>query len=163
LVEWDGHREYYKRFDYQDIQGFIVRKTLDGKILNSLLAGVCLFSFAFALSSSEPGLKIFLLIVGGVFGLLLLGNSVSGPTCQCQIRTAVQTEQLPSLNRLRRARQVLNRIRPLINGAQGQLVPEEIPAMLQQWLAENQPHATSPASDLAYVMDDPNAPPRIVS
>ena len=36
LVETDGYREYYKRFNYRDIQAFIIRKTPQGKAVNVL-------------------------------------------------------------------------------------------------------------------------------
>ena len=47
-----------------------------------------------------------------------------GTTCRCLIRTAVQTEELPSLRRVRNADKVLARIRPLIESAQRQEIPE---------------------------------------
>jgi len=62
----------------------------------------------------------------GLFGLFILINSACGPTCVTHVRTAVQIEELPSLNRLRRTRAVMNRLRPMIAEAQGQLTPEEI-------------------------------------
>ena len=163
LVEWDGNREYYKRFDYHDIQAFIVRKTVEGKIISGLSAGLLILFSGLAIPASDIGLRIFLLILGGVFGLVLLGNVRSGPTCQCHVRTAVQTEQLPSLSRLRRAREVLDRIRPLITVAQGQLARDEIPARMQEWLAESEYLAAAHRGGLSYIVDDPNAPPRIVS
>src|SRR2546423_4563068 len=99
LVEWDGYREYYKRFDYRDIQAFIVRKTNGTLILNAILGAVVCILAALAIGSSEIGLRVFLLILVGIFGLILLANAISGPTCRCSIRTAVQTDELPSLNR----------------------------------------------------------------
>jgi len=53
----------------------------------------------------------------------------------------VQIEELPSLNRLRRTRAVMNRLRPMIAEAQGQLTPEEI----QMKAAEAGQAASSPA------------------
>lgn len=160
LVEWDGYREYYKRFDYRDIQALVVRKTPDGMIANiALLALFCFFA-GLAIVVSDVGGRIALLVVAGVFGLLALVNALYGPTCRCALRTAVQTEELPSLDRLRRARKVFNRLRPLIESAQGgRLKSEEIPARMQERIAAHAPGATATP---AYVADDPNAPPRIV-
>ena len=97
---------------------------------------------------------IFLGSVALSFLLLLLLNTLRGSACVCHLRTAVQEEELPSLNRVRRARKVLDRLRPLIAATQGQLAPEEIQARLQE-LASQQ--------SAGYVADDPNAPPRIIS
>jgi hypothetical protein len=75
----------------------------------------------------------------------------------------VQVEELPSLSRLPRARKVLTRLRPLIVAAQGQLAPEEIPAKMQEWTAQSAAAASTAASAARFVVDDPNAPPRILS
>jgi hypothetical protein len=57
---------------------------------------------------------------------------------------------------------MLDRLRPLITAAQGQLVREEIPARLREWeAAEAAAAAPTPAS--SYLADDPNAPPRMIS
>jgi hypothetical protein len=48
------------------------------------------------------------------------------------LRTAVQIEELPSLNRIRRTRRVLDRVRPLIVAAQGPLAPEEISGRMSE-------------------------------
>ena len=162
LVEWDGYREYYKRFDYRDIQAFIVRKTNESTIFNAILGAIVCVLAALAIGASEIGLRVFLLVLAGVLGLILLVNALSGPSCRCSIRTAVQTDDLPSLNRLRRSRKVLARLRPLIAAAQGQLAPEEIPVRMRE--LEQTPAASpgEPAAPQRYVVDDPNAPPRIV-
>ena len=68
-----------------------------------------------------------------ILAIPLLMNNLLGPTCVCRLRTAVQTEELPSLCRLRQTRKILNRLRPLIAAAQGELAPEEIPARMQAW------------------------------
>jgi len=82
-------------------------------------------------SNSNLGEIVFFAFLGFVFAVPFLINNLLGPSCICSLRTAVQTEELSSLNRLRRARKVLNRIRPLIAAAQGELSPEEIPARLR--------------------------------
>jgi hypothetical protein len=162
LVEWDGYREYYKRFDYRDVQAVIIRKTNEAVILNAVFAAiVCIFG-ALALASTDLGLRIFLLSFAAVIGALLLGNALAGPTCKCSIRTAVQTDELPSLHRLRRARKVLDRLRSLIATAQGQLSPEETAARLR---AQDQMPAAAaeiPSGPQRYIVDDPNLPPRIL-
>jgi len=72
----------------------------------------------------------------------------------------VQIEDLPSLNRMRRARKVLERLRPLVVAAQGELRPEEIPLRLQE-LSTSAPGTMPSTSDTSsYVIEDPNTPPR---
>jgi hypothetical protein len=78
----------------------------------------------------------------------------------CQIRTAVQIEDLP-IRRLGKARKILERIRPLIAEAQGQLTPEEIQSQMQALAASPPAGATSPVA--GYVAEEVNAPPRIIS
>jgi len=131
-------------------------------ILNAVLGAVVCVLGALAIGASETGLRVFLLGLAGALGLILLANALSGPTCRCSIRTAVQTDDLPSLNRLRRTRKVLARLRPLIAAAQGQLAPEEISARMRD--LEQTPAASlgEPAAPQTFVIDDPNAPPRIV-
>ena len=117
--------EDYKRFYYKDIQSLIIRKTIRGKIQNIFLG---LFSGVFILLAALVGGSwvFFFAIMAGLFLLILLGNYLLGPTCECHLSTAVQTEKLPSLNRLRSVLKAMERLRPLIEKAQGTLTPEEI-------------------------------------
>ena len=163
FVEWDGSREFYKRFPYRDIQAFIVQRTNGGRIVSAILAGVLLMIGALALAAGDPGGRIALLVMAGLFGLLLLANALSGPTCRCFVRTAVQFEELPSLTRLPRLRKVLERVRPFIEAAQGRLAPEEIQARMQEINQTPSSAETTPTGTARYVVDDPNAPPRIIS
>jgi len=163
LVEWDGSREYYKRFDYGDIQAVMVQKTGEGRLINAVLGVVTGIFLGLAIPASDIALRISLLVLAGLFGLILLANALAGATCKCWIRTAVQLDDLPSLSRLPRTRKVLERIRPLIVAAQGQLAPNEVPARMQEWIATQAatPAAASPGN-ARFVADDPNAPPRIL-
>jgi hypothetical protein len=153
-IDSNGYGEDYKRFYFRDIQVITTRKT-DGQRVR---AGV----YGFLAGACALGAWVINDIAGittmGVIGLpcavLFVFNLALGPMSVCHLRTAVQVEELPSLNRIRRARKVLDHLRPLIAAAQGQLAPEEIPARMQE-LASQQ--------SARYVADDPNAPPRIIS
>jgi hypothetical protein len=123
-----------------------------------------------AAGTTDIGFIIFNSTISFLVGMPLLLNNLLGPTCTCHLRTAVQTEELPSLSRVRRVRRVLNRIRPLIVAAQGQLTSEEVSARmreLSQSLTQGQAapagQPASPAEPSRYVIDDLNAPPRIIS
>ena len=132
LVEWDGYREYYKRFGYHDIQAFVVRKTSEATALNIILAVALISLIALTGVATEVGARVALLSLAGIVAILLTVNAASGPTCRCSLRTAVQTEELPSLNRLKRAHRVLSRIRPAIIASQGQLASEGSSTAMQE-------------------------------
>jgi hypothetical protein len=158
ILDWDGSREFYKRIRYQDIQTIIVQRTTEGKTVNALLAGIVLFLVVCGLAVGDSVGTTVLLVIAALFGLILLGNFISGPTCKCQLRTAVQTEELHSLTRLPNVRKALDRLRPRITAAQGPLAPEEMSQRLQ---AAASPLAEAPSPP--FIVDDPDAPPRIVS
>jgi len=164
-VDSTSYTESYKRFYFRDIQSIIVQKT-DRQRISSLILGFCAgICLLFLLVTDNTGIKVLWGIIAGLFGLVLLLDVIAGPSSYCLLRTAVQSEELASMNRLRRARRVLNRVRPLIAAAQGELTPEELAARLNQPPANESGTATASgaAATTGYVVDNPNAPPRIVS
>jgi len=143
LVDRNGFTETYKRFYFRDIQAFIVRATRTRMVWNWVLgipAALCLFFVIFRaldVRGFDTGAIVIICIVSVLCGIPLFFNNFFGTTSTCQIRTAVQTEELPSLCRLRQTRKVLEKIRPLIAAAQGQLSPEEASSkMMEAALAE---------------------------
>ena|ERR1051326_841810 len=123
-VRATGYSEEYKRFYYQDIQAIILRRTLAWRNWNfGLGTAAGLVCFVSVLSSGGVALGIWLSLAGALF-LLFLVNLARGPSCVCHVRTAVQTERLPTLGRVRLARKVIDRVRPLIERAQGPAAPE---------------------------------------
>ena len=148
-ITTSGYHETYKRFYYRDIQAVVLRKT-DRWWLWGLILGV-------------PGVLAVLigLLLGGGGGILLglvgtilffvagLGFA-GGPSCEGFIRTAVQTERLLSVGRLRRARKILARLQPLIAAAQGPLSAEALarPAVVSTAVeTPAPPEASSPAAE----------------
>jgi hypothetical protein len=115
-----GFTESYKRFYYRDVQAITLRKTYVGKAANALLGATVTVLGVPALFTSTP-VTIVLASLAGFFAIGLGANIALGATCICQIRTAVQQEKLASLSRLRRARRALERLKPLITAAQGEL------------------------------------------
>jgi hypothetical protein len=140
-IDSSGYTETYKRFYFQDIQAITIRHTNRRKVWNWVLALPLVIFLAIWVSAviSSGGASMGGIIAGTIFALLwgvpLLINNLRGPTCACQLRTAVQVEDLPSLCRLRKTRRILDRLRPLIAQAQGQLASEEIAARMQAWSA----------------------------
>lgn len=163
-IDANGFTETYKRFFFRDIQAIMLRKTDWWVKAAIILGGIAALFASFVLVSEDTGLQIFWGILAAVLFVITAVHLAFGPTCVCHLRTAVQQEALVSLTRVRRARKVLARIRPLIIQAQGQLTPEEIAARMQGQSAGD---AAGPASsaDVApsLVLDDPNAPPGVVS
>ena len=116
-----GYSETYKRFYFRDIQAFIIRRTGIWTIwLLALLVPALFFAIFAILAPDAVGAAILWTIAG----VLLLGSVINlllGPSCVCHLQTAVQTEKLPSLKRLKKAQKLLNQIKPLIEAEQGRL------------------------------------------
>jgi len=117
LVESHFVSESYRRFHWSDIQAFVICKTLKGLIMN-IVFGVLTLLFGIPIFFVETAAAIFFGIFVGLFLILGLVNFFRGPTCRCMLRTAVQTQELHSLNRLKTARKVIERLRPRIEAAQ---------------------------------------------
>ncbi|MBN2307798.1 MAG: hypothetical protein JXR94_02435 [Candidatus Hydrogenedentes bacterium] len=123
----------YRRFYFSDIQAFTLHRTDLGKAFNAVLAtvgaGLSLVAVAVALAGG-PNLPA--LAAAALFALLfflpLMLNIAAGPTCRCSVHTATHTELLLPLGRLRTAQQVLDLLRPLIEGVQGVLTAEALAA-----------------------------------
>jgi len=153
-VEWDGAKEYYKRFRYEDIQALVVRRTPDGHIMNIFLGFLAVVFYLIAAGvMGQPGWMWFWLVIGTLLLGAFVASLIAGPTCQCHLRTAVQTEELVSLGRFKKAERGLALLRERIVARQGDLTPEEIPARYRQF---------QEATAQRYVSDDPNAPPRMI-
>jgi hypothetical protein len=125
-VDNNGFSEDYKRFYFSDIQAIITRRTGRGATWSIVLAFMIACSLLGALFLEKEAVRIFFWVLSGAFLVFLLVNALRGPTCACHIITAVQEDQLPSLNRLRVARKVIETLRPAIEKVQGMLSPEEI-------------------------------------
>jgi len=123
LVQSSSVGERYKRFYFADIQAFVLRRTaayVIWAIVWLFLAALCL---AIALNTEPPG-RWIVLGIAGVFLVVLGVHLALGPTCSCHVRTAVQSEELSSLRRLRTTRRVIAQVRPLIEQSQSASAPE---------------------------------------
>jgi hypothetical protein len=122
LVESHRVSESYKRFFYRDIHALVVCQTKTGLVISIVLAVLTLL-FAIPAFFVGPEGAIALGIIAGIFLLLTALNFLAGPTCRCTLRTAVQTQPLASLGRIRNARKTLARLQPRIAAAQPQPPP----------------------------------------
>ncbi|HXT10817.1 MAG TPA: hypothetical protein VN873_04575 [Candidatus Angelobacter sp.] len=146
-VESAYFAENYKRFFFRDIQAITIRETHARMLFNIILGGLLFVStLAIVTASNHTAQIIWSCIVFVFFGIPFLLNNLFGPTCACEIRTAVQTEKMPSLRRLRQARKALNKIRPLIAATQGQMTPDEVNARMRE---------TAPAEPAAPANESP--------
>jgi hypothetical protein len=104
--------EKYKRFYFADIQAVAFCKTDRGTLGTFLY--ICLaVLFELGARASFMVFDVFAL-AGIMFGLLAVVNVLLGPTCATTITTAVQTEKIHSLNRLRKTLQFMDRLRPTV-------------------------------------------------
>lgn len=118
-VSSTGFTENYRRFYFRDIQGFVIEKKYWHHAWSAFWLGLALIFLVPALLTSGVGFVV-LVSIGGTFLMGLLLNVALGTSCACYVQTAVQTEKLPTLKRVRSARKFLNRIQPVIASAQEQ-------------------------------------------
>jgi hypothetical protein len=155
LVSTNGYAETYKRFYFRDIQAFVMERTSTFRGINIVLIMAIVLLATFAIVASVAGVKIFLFALAGILVVFACLNVLQGQTCRCFLRTAVQTEELPPLNRVRRARKAFARLRPLVAAAQGgELSPQMIAEQLR---------AELPAAEPAAVTGAPEIPPLLNS
>jgi hypothetical protein len=131
------HEEYlaerYQRFYFADIQAISFQRTQTREVITlvHLLVMIALALVLGAMLMYKAPLPPTVFFAG-LLGALLLSvilNHLRGQSCVCTLQTAVGTEQLYAVNRFRSAQRVLARIQPLIEAAQGQFNPAELPEL----------------------------------
>jgi hypothetical protein len=156
-IQW--YTEEYKRFYFRDIQAILICKTNKGKIINFVLAPFTVLPIVAAVVTGG-GFSVFWWFVAAFFGSMMLINTVFGATCLCHVRTAVQTEELPSLRRMRRANKVLDRLRPLIAEAQGEMPAAEIAPRMEQLASHGAAAQFSAATPAAAIAPEASPAPQ---
>lgn len=120
LVKSTRVAEQYRRFYFRDIQAFLIRRKSFSPKRNVVDTFLWLLVLLIYLAHAP---------VTALFGAaVLLYKRFSGPYCVCHIQTAIQTEPLPSLYRLRVAQELLIQCVPLIEAAQNPKVEESSPS-----------------------------------
>ncbi len=126
ILAVDGqYEEHYKRFFYKDIQALCISRTKLGAIFTGVL--FCFLATAtLMVVTGDESWKIGGYILGTPVVILLIIHLLRGPTCDCRVKTAVQFERLRTLNRLRKARRVVEKLTETIHEAQGEISREEL-------------------------------------
>jgi hypothetical protein len=117
-VNQSGYNEEYRRFYFADIRGFVVQPTQGMLVwlgvLGLMFAGLGLLGANLwtSVDSSDH-------VMGAVFTvILLIVNLVKGPSCKFYIKTAIQTDRLPSISRIKSAEALIAALTPIIMEAQ---------------------------------------------
>ena len=142
--------EDYRRFYFSDIQSISTYKTATGLVQNIIITVIGAL-FGLLLIPDGDVSAATGIIIAAIFAVLLIINILRGPTCETTIKTAVQTEKLHPLNRLKRAHKVMDQIAPLIRGIQGELPPAAL---------GNKPVRAEPARPANPVGSAANAQPQ---
>jgi hypothetical protein len=144
-VQSTGYTETYKRFFFSEIQAFIIQRTKGALWFTLGCGAVFTLCLLVAVLSDQSEVQILFGVLAGLALAAMVTGLVWGPNCNCYIKTAVQTDRIPSIRRLRQAQRILARIQPLINAAQGTLAVEDLTQTGQRSQAEQpslEPHAT---------------------
>ncbi|MCI0613827.1 hypothetical protein L0244_12655 [bacterium] len=129
LIQRRGYVEEYKRFYFRDICTIVIQKTGLYLALNAitiaLLSGFLFLHFLGIIRWHwDRSEHIALAIPSASLLLILLVNTVKGPTCLTKLGTAVHAVNIPSMNRLRSSLRIVARLRKKIEETQGHLSRE---------------------------------------
>ncbi|MDR3456910.1 MAG: hypothetical protein P4N60_05650 [Verrucomicrobiae bacterium] len=125
VVEVTGYVEKYRRFYFRDIQAMVIQSTslrLWWSLgLGAMIACLLLILLVTTWNSPSPDPVVVWVFVGIMllFAVPLLINLLRGPTCTVLVRTAVQTQKIPGLNRRKKAGKLMALLVPAISAAQG--------------------------------------------
>lgn len=152
------YSERSRRYYLRDIRAITVDETDTRRLYTLLwLAFAVLFTGAAALLFTIGGTNSVALGAGaaaaGGVALMVIGllrNLVNGPTCRCQLHTAVQSADLFSLPRLRKAERFLAEIVPAIEAAQGAVDVESFATLPEARTIPAAPFALGAAKQIRH-------------
>lgn len=128
LVSHSFIAETYRRFPLHAIQAIVITESKRSQLYNLILgiSGILLLIGTLSLGMLSPWVALVPGVQLMVVCILLLINLGRGPTCRTTLRTAVQTVELGSLARLRRARATLAALTERIEAVQGQVASQHL-------------------------------------
>jgi hypothetical protein len=112
-------QETYKRFYYSDIQAIVMARSNRHHLWTAIWGALALLCGLVFLFSSGAGYVSGTFL--GLFATALIMNLALGPACKAHIQTAVQMQNLRSFRRMRSAGKAMDRIKALVEQAQGTL------------------------------------------
>ncbi len=98
--------EDYQRFYFEDIEVMILRSTTTYVTQIIVLSVFLLVSICIFLLKTDAAIVLGS-ILSAAFALILMIHLWRGSSCTCHLRTAVQTQKLPSITRYRQAEKLL--------------------------------------------------------
>lgn len=110
--------ETNKRYAFTDIQALVLHRTGAWLVGNCILGAITAFLLLPALGSSDEDIQITFGVIFGIFLIPFVLHLAAGPTVKLYIQTATSHDQLGGIQRLRKARRVIEYLAPLIEQAQ---------------------------------------------
>lgn len=121
LSQLHFYTESYRQFDLTQIQAIVIRRTARGAWYGAVIAGFgALFGWA-AWFVDDPRAAILSSTLAVIWSLLFAFNVGRGSTCRVQLQTRLGLRDLPTLNRVRPARQAVRLIVEAVERAQGSI------------------------------------------
>ncbi len=123
-VTMAGYSEEYRRFYLADVRGFVIQRTsammswigVTGVLAVGLgLGGIALWSGGGTDAQVGGGIFIGLAVVSLI---LFVVNLIKGPSCDFYIKTAIQTDRIKSISRLKSAEALITALTPVVLAAQ---------------------------------------------
>ena len=128
-----GYSEEYRRFYLADVRGFVIQRT-GAKLIWSVafcLLALGLITAAWTLVNTPGDAQVYCLVlaagVASCVGLLVI-NLIKGPSCNFYIKTAIQTDRIKSISRLKSAEALITALTPVVLAAQKGSAVENAPA-----------------------------------
>jgi hypothetical protein len=126
VVQTTFYLERYRRLYFRDLEGFTVERTDRAFFWGAISFLAAFFGWLIAWGQwpgfdlvDRAGWSIFWGLIATAWTVAFGWNAALGQGCTCRVRTAVQTVELPSLNRLRRAMGARQILLEHVNAAQG--------------------------------------------
>ncbi len=119
------YKESYRQFDFANVQAIVMRKTSRGAIYGVIIAAIAAFFGWASQAVEQPLASLVFASFAVLWSLLFALNVARGPTCRVYLQTSLGLRELPTLNRVRTARQALLLIVAAVERTQGSLPAAE--------------------------------------
>ncbi len=166
VVRSSGYHESYARLQFSDMKGIFLTKT-NRRMWWGIFWGILVAWSGIVLITALIGrtTPMFGVVLFAISAPSFIWNHLLGEGCRAFVMTGVQTAELPSLVRMKKGRQVVARLQPLILQAQADLLrPPPVPesgAELRLFGVPPESVASAPAMDGAEAAPlQPENPPQ---